>query len=396
MNNHLSTILKNLYRFFTASLTICLLTAFFPSFLEAAEAPLNTQSSNEGATGSSQLREVESLYATGEYSKAAQRLNNLLEVESTLASSERAQIYLMKARLELAFDRDREIKPWLRKAYQANPNLSLDPVKDPPQLLARWDEIKTAANNPTLQSKTDKTKSPEGRSTSPQYITAQASPSPFFIGLLPFGLGHFDAGRYKDGALFLSTELLVLLTANTIPRPKKDSADDDYNDSQRRQDEKRGKTNATILGTVTFLGAYGFELYDMLPDLSVRSASATSSLRFGLSFMPFGVAQAKNGNYLKAFGMGAIQTTLLTMGTLTDKEEVRRFSLGMFVASWAYGILDGILGHSSSYDAETNAPKTVFRPVHKKIEVEQFALLPTWNSKYQPGAMLKLTANLYP
>jgi hypothetical protein len=310
-------------------------------------------------TASAALRDVENLYGAGEYAQAAAKLDSVMAVDNTLPDHERAQVYLLKARLELAFDRSREIKPWLRRAHAANPELTLDPVKDPPQLVALWEEIKAEGAPATTT---------PAAAAGP--VTANASPSPFWVGVLPLGIGHFDAERYKDGGLFLSTELLVLLAADTLPGRR----DLDEADRDREKSEKLGRVAPEIFGATSFLGVYGYELYDMLPDLYARKAGATAKLRYGLSFMPFGVAQAKNGETLKALGLGAVQTMLLTAGTLTDDEGLRRLTLGLFAVSWAYGSLDGVLGHSDAYDPETNGPKV--------------AVLPVFRERARPGAAL--------
>jgi hypothetical protein len=262
----------------------------------------------EGESAASRLKEAEALYAAGDFESASRGVNDLLIRDQGLSAEARGRVYLMKARLELAFGRGAEIRLWLAKAHEANPNLDLDPVKDPPQLNAVWEELKQAKGPaPAVAAQTT-----GGTGT-------------LAVGLLPLGIGHFDAGRFKDGLLFASSESFFLLASTTVVEKKSDQY---------------------LLGGVSFLGIYGYELYDMLPSLASNHPEGTQSLRFGLSFLPFGVAQAKNGDSAKAFAIASIQSVLLTVAVTSEKTGQRNVGLGLFAVGWAYGILDGVSNHA--------------------------------------------------
>jgi hypothetical protein len=257
----------------------------------------------------------EQLYAAGDYDGASQQINELLARDGTLPAAERARAYLMKARLELAYGRQAEIHLWLAKACQANPQLTLDPVKDPPSLIAAWRELRKHQTQTAARAE------------------AQESPGRFLAGLLPFGLGHVEAGRPKDGALFLSAESLALLAAATLPR-----GEDDHADHPR----------AHRLGAGLLLGLYGYELVDLLPELTAYEPSWASGLSYGLSFAPFGVAQAKNHEPVKAAALAAVDAVLLTAATMGTDDAQRRAALGLLGVAWVYGIVDGLLNHGSA------------------------------------------------
>ena len=256
--------------------------------------------------GPAKLKEVEALFAAGDFESASRGINDILIQDQSLPAEGRARVFLMKARLELAYGRLSEIRLWLAKAHAVSPNLTLDPVKDPPQLVATWEELKHEGGAATVESK------PMGGGV-----------GNFYIGLLPLGVGHFDAGRFKDGLLFTTSEALFLLASSLV----------------------ESKANQRVLGGMSFLGAYGYELFDLIPNQVARDAEAAQTLRYSLSFLPFGVAQAKNGEFIKAFGIATAQSVLLTVGVMSPGESQRNVALGLFAASWSYGILDGIANH---------------------------------------------------
>lgn len=97
------------------------------------------------AAGSPGFPEIDALFLSGDFETTAKRVNDVLVRDHELAPDQRAGLYLIKARLELAFGRVGEIKLWLGKAYRDMPTMALDPVKDPPQLVGAWDEVRTAS-----------------------------------------------------------------------------------------------------------------------------------------------------------------------------------------------------------------------------------------------------------
>ncbi len=300
-------------------------------FLGGGAAPAEARD----GSAATQLKEAEALFAAGDFESASRGINEILVQDQSLPAEAQARVYLMKARLEMAFGRGAEIRLWLGKAYDANPGLALDPVKDPPQLNATWEDLKRTRGTPAAVA---------------QQTTGGTGL--FAVGLLPLGIGHFDAGRFKDGLLFTSSEALFLLASTTVV----DDKEDQY-----------------VLGGLSFLGIYGYELYDMLPSFAPAQAESAQSLRFALSFFPFGVGQAKNGDSAKAFGLASMQSVLLTLAVTSEKDGQRNVALGLFTAGWAYGILDGVSNH-----AEKSASRFRFRVV------------PTASSA-RPGAALEST-----
>jgi hypothetical protein len=257
------------------------------------------------------LAAAERLYASGDYDAASRVLNELLVKDQEQPPPARARLYLMKARLELAYGRQSEIRLWLAKAHAANPQLTLDPVKDPPSLIAAWGDLRPGGGAPTASG---------------------GSALGFVVGLLPLGLGHFEAERTKDGALFLTSEALLLLAGATLPNGGDDAAHE----------------RARLATGVSLLGAYGYELADLLPDLARQSPDGAAMVRWSLSLAPFGAAQAKNGQTLKALAFGALDAALVTAATLAPDEDQRHAAAAAFGVAWAYGILDGFLNQRSA------------------------------------------------
>lgn len=265
------------------------------------------------------LKESESLFSSGDFDASARMVNELLLHEADLKVEGRAKLYLMKARLESAFGRKHDVKLWLEKAYQTDPSLALDPVLDPPPLQAMFEDLK-------------KTGKPAAASADREPSGAAVS---IGAGLLPLGFGHDLSGRYRDGALFLSSELLVLLAANTLPS----SDDPEARKTQHPQARE-------LLGTVSFLGLYGHEVGDLLADVG--------GVRTALNFFPLGAPQAKNGEPAKALALAAAQSTLVTAGALAPKASQRRMALGLLGATWIYGTADGFM---NDHPANAAGPK---------------------------------------
>src|SRR5690606_4149076 len=211
-----------------------------------------------------------------------------------------------------AFDRVGEILFWLRKAHASDPAIALDPLLDPPVMIDTMRKIRKE----------------EGAVTEEEAL-AQSRDRSFYVGIMPFGIGHMDSGAVKEGSLFLATEALLLVASQTVA-----------SDSSR--------SSTVFLGTMSFLGTYSYELLDMLPELMVRDREKTDTLRFVMNFAPFGAAQAKNGDLGKAFGFAALQSVLLTLGTVTDDENTRTVAYSVLGASWIFSMIDGFSSYPST------------------------------------------------
>lgn len=279
------------------------------------------------------LKDGEQLFSAGDFDGSAKKVNELLLHEGDLKASERAKLYLMKARLESAFGRKHDVRLWLEKAHQTDSSLALDPVLDPPPLQLAWDDIKRASKPAKVPTE------PEGPTLANPSAGGAAS---IGASLLPLGFGHDLSGRYRDGALFLSSELLVLLAANTLP-----SSD---NPSARQTQHPRARE---VLGSVAFLGLYGYEVGDLLADVG--------GIRTMLNFFPLGAAQAKNGDTSKALAIAAAQSMLLTAGALAPQDSQRRMALGLLGVTWIYSIADGfVYDHGGTAESKKGAVVTPF------------------------------------
>jgi hypothetical protein len=270
------------------------------------------------------LTEVEQLYAAGDFDGASHQINELLTHEADLPRAELARVFLMKARLEMAYGRQPEIRLWLTKAYQVNPQLTLDPVKDPPSLIAAWRELRKHQTQAAV------------RAPAPE----EPSPGRFLAGLMPLGLGHLEAGRPRDGALFLSTESLALLAASTLPRA---------------EDDGTGQPRARRLGGTLLVGIYGYELTDLLPELATYEPGWTAGLSYGLAFFPLGVGQAQNHEPVKAAALAATQVVLLSVATLGADAPQRQAAWALCGVAWGYGIIDALVNHSGIASSSNKA-----------------------------------------
>ena len=98
------------------------------------------------------LSEATTLYDAGDFGSATVMVNEMILNEGALAPENMALVFLLKARLELAFDRPLELRLWLTKARALGLPLTLDPLKDPPQLVSLWTEIGTMVRHSAIKS----------------------------------------------------------------------------------------------------------------------------------------------------------------------------------------------------------------------------------------------------
>lgn len=147
------------------------------------------------------IRQLEALIAAGDFESANKQVTTFLRFEDDLPTAQRGQLYLTKARLEVAFGRTYDMQLWLAKAFAATPEQKLDPLRDPPQMLAAWLEFERekAALQPSLAQ--------NGAGSG--------------IALLPFGAGQFlrkDFGKALTLAGLESWSLFGFLTLHEPDR----------------------------------------------------------------------------------------------------------------------------------------------------------------------------------
>ncbi len=92
------------------------------------------------------LSRAEDHYSHGNF-PAAQNELNLLSPTQQLNNAERGRFYLLMARLDFVFNKGGTARQWLEKLYTAQPTAKLDPVADPPEALAIWEQIKSKDNS---------------------------------------------------------------------------------------------------------------------------------------------------------------------------------------------------------------------------------------------------------
>jgi hypothetical protein len=301
---------------FCALLTSWLMLAAVPAFSVEDDAPLSLP-----ASASEILDLAEASWNKGAFKLASRQTAALLLDDSRLSQSELIRLYLLKARLEISFGHEEDVRFWLEKVARINTKVVLDPVKDPPVLHQQWSEVSAA------------------RSTTPQNtLQDKTRPRPVILAVLPFGLGHFDAGRVKDGFLFLSLSLLNVSASREFTG-------------------------------ISAAGIWGWELLSIMPDLYSRNRPVAENVYKGLSFAPFGAAQFKNGDTVKGMVLGTFQVLTLTAATITTDRRQRNNALGALGISWIYGSIDSWAGHRA-----WTAPKITGGPQH-----QFFALTPVVN-----------------
>jgi hypothetical protein len=290
--------------------------------LVAVGAPMTAHGAgNEGEKSATEVdaaafAEIEAAYAAGDFDAASRAVDSLLVKVATLPSHQQAVVYLAKARLETAFGRPESARQWLVRADDADPRLTLDPVKDPPALRAAWADVRRQrVARHSVGDRSATVKSDEGAGGSGR--GAEVSTTKL---MLPLGGGHFAAGWARDGALFLTTEL-ALGAAVTTAVPMR----------------TRWATGAAVA-----LGMWGYELLDRLPLLAATDRNWGGRVHDAVAIAPFGVGQVRNGSPGAAVVIAGTQLGLLVAAARADDERGRNVALGAFLAAWAAGSAEAV------------------------------------------------------
>lgn len=267
----------------------------------------------DAAPAAEALQAMRDHYASGRFEEADQSASALLTRELTRAQE--AEVVLTKARLSYVFNKDDAMLEWLRRLHQTEPHAQVDPLRDPPELVEAWRELQRA--NPGGLADTEDILRKESR---------------FWILLAPLGIGHFDANRHRDGLVFLSSEV-SLLALLALQSPLQDS---------------RTTRNLHGMASAGLLGLWSLEVWDRMEVMRERDADKAQSVRYWLSFAPFGVAQLKNGDTEKALGVAGIQAASLAVWVLGPKGAATNLGRSLFYVSWLYGAYDGWARHRTT------------------------------------------------
>lgn len=301
---------------------------------ESKDAPPRTPPQTKTLTN---LERAELHFGTGAFQSSAAELKPLLVDDSSLTREEKARLYILKARLDLAFGAEDNLDIWLGRAFRADPSIDMDPLKDPPQLVAKWSQLKRSAINGSSPEKM-----PPGLQVSHTEVAGVDSRGKSFAaGLMPFGLAQLNASRNKDAALFFTTSLAGLLLAHDLPPAKTGS---NVLTTPRRREFFSGSL---------LLGVYGYQLLDMSPELFDRNPAAAEAVYAGLSLAPFGVGQLRNNEPVKAIVFALIEGTALAIAGYADTEQHRNTARAVFAGSLVVGAIDATIGYRSMAPRKT-------------------------------------------
>lgn len=298
------------------------------------------------ATIDYQLDKAERQFDNGEFERARSTLTPILNSTSSLSQSQKVKLYILKSRVEFAFEGDKALQPWIEKLYDADPNVKLDPMKDPPAAHAVLKNLKNSKR--VIPQPTQNKELPIAVETS-EYNVREISR--YWVKLLPFGIGHFDAEQYVNGSLFLASEVSLILTAAEISKQEnRTSHYCSYSYCYAEDVDTFGRDGdnfySGVFGTFGFLGLWGHEVRHLLPTLQKINWETTEWVRYSLSFVPFGVGQLKNNEVTKAIVFGSTQTALLGISVLGPSQNSRNFFATAFFVSMLYTAYDGWANHS--------------------------------------------------
>jgi hypothetical protein len=327
------------------------------------------------------LVQAENDFKKGYFKEAAKITDQVFENNAALSAEEKSQLFLLKSRISFAFGQSQQMEKWLDLLYEVNPHVELDPLQDPPAAYEYLKKLRIKNPPKPLAIKTPLPLPPPAlppskppAEESPGEITPPAeseslaakiarteeplkSESRFWLGLVPFGIGHFDARQPEEGYLYLGTESLIILVAAELDRRNVESNERAKNFYSHRIEERN--YHGILLGVTGYLGAWGHEIADLAPELHARDAGKTQWARYMLSYFPFGVGQAKNGDMAKSIGVGCTEAALLLLSIAAPTSTQRTLSLTLFYSALAYGAFDGWLYHDWKYEP-LNQKKSAF------------------------------------
>jgi hypothetical protein len=269
------------------------------------------------------LTQAEDQYSQGNYENSKRFVDLLASGGIILGTDLRIRYIVLNCRLNSVYENKEQMELWLNKLNEVDRKFEFDPYTDPPYLFSRWKEIRAANNGPSRLNG----KSFLGTGLSEDEVKNR---SRFWVALMPFGLGHFDASQPRTGALYLSGELLLFYLMS--------SQSTSYN-------HKPVSTGA--IGFFGLLGAWGYEVNDLMPELMNRDEFRAEELRYYLSLAPFGAGQAKNGEFAKAAAMGAAQTFFIGAASISQNDGAKAVATFGALLSYAYGAYDSWIHHST-------------------------------------------------
>lgn len=283
------------------------------------------------------LEDAEKYYINGKYHLSSTTLKKVDQEQIPKGHEVLQRYFLLQARLSAVYEHDSDMRSWLRRLAENFPDTKLNFYTDPPQILQAWQELSNAQTKKNVDLNTKE----QARLAVPEPSVNKASSdepdlrkqSSSIMSLLPFGIGSYHIGEYSQGILFSLIDLSLVYYGSKGELPFNNLIDTGLEERQGRY---------TIMASSAFVGSWG---YQALLTESARSEGPREEVWFGLSFLPFGVGQLKNGEIGKAFGFGLAQAGLLIIGGNTSNKDLANLCYATVVGSMIYGAYDGWFHH---------------------------------------------------
>lgn len=173
------------------------------------------------------LDQAEDLYASGKFEDAIDLASTSIDDKTKLNDTDKARLYLLRARLDLVFKRNDSARDWLEKLFRLQPNTKLDPIKDTPEAITIWSEIKEE----NARTNTEPVPAPKPVAAAPSKDTTQPPKPPFrFTGkwlryglfAVPVGVAAFskhDDARYAAMGFLAGAVAITLWQKTFAPTP---------------------------------------------------------------------------------------------------------------------------------------------------------------------------------
>jgi hypothetical protein len=302
-------------------------------------------------SAASTLSRAETMFKDGQYDGARKiidaRYNDLI-ADSAL----KARTLVLKIRLHFVFNEAEQGKSLVQSMDLNELSSSFDPLSDPPELISIVREETQKKSSAKALEQATKKQEPVPLSAIPSNDDSKLRRvARFWLGIMPFGVGHLDTGEYLKAAKYMSIDFGAFYVSSVF-RGKE-------NFSAKLTSLSENDRYPNRISELMFMGTWGYEVLDLMPTLLARDHFRANWTRWWMSFLPLGVAQVKNGEPAKGLGLGFAQVSLAVYAMSAKHDHQRSLTRNVLIGTLVYGAYDGWLNHRWITDlVQSDAPTT--------------------------------------
>lgn len=323
------------------------------------------------SSAASALGRAETMFKDGQYDGARKIVDSRYpELMADTALKTRAVV--LKIRLHFVFNETDQGKSLVQSLDLQDLSSSFDPLSDPPELISIAREEAQKKNVAQTQELANKKIEPVPLTAIPTNDDSKLRRvARFWLGVTPFGVGHLDTGEYLKAAKYMSFDFGAFYVSSVF-RGKE-------NFSAKLTSLSENDLYPNRISELIFMGTWGYEVLDLMPTLLARDHFRANWARWWMSFLPLGVAQVKNGEPAKGFGLGFAQVSLAVYSMSAKHDHQRSLARNILLGTLVYGAYDGWLNHRwITEQVQSDAPTTTNWHLMPTILLSQNSSDQTW------------------